>query len=145
MSKADTWENGLLKLVFNNDDFTGLGDGGGVRGSSSAGSLYISLHTADPGEAGNQSTSEVSISSYARVAVARSSSGWNVSGSTVENVNAVTFPEADGSATITHFGIGTDADGSGKLLYKGQLTNPLSVSSGVTPSFAAGDITVSED
>ena len=40
-------------------------------------SMYLALHTADPGELGNsQSTSEIAYTGYARVAIARSSSGF---------------------------------------------------------------------
>lgn len=148
MSKSDSWENGLLKLIFNNASFSDLGDSGGIRGSATVGSLYVSLHKSNPGEAGNQSTGEVTsgdIPSYERVEVSRDASGWTVTGSTAENAASVTFPESDGAATITHFGIGTSKTGAGKMLYYGELSSPLSVTAGVTPSFAAGDLTITED
>jgi hypothetical protein len=66
MSKSNTWENDLLLLVFNNTNASLIGDATGLRGSTTAGSLYLSLHTADPGEAGNQSTNEIAYTSYAR-------------------------------------------------------------------------------
>jgi hypothetical protein len=68
----------LLELLFQNLDFAGIGDAGGLQNSASAGSLYVSLHTADPGVAGDQTTNEVAYTSYARVAVARSEAGWTV-------------------------------------------------------------------
>ena len=146
MSKSNTWETGLLNLLFNNDDFTLVGDAGGLRGSVADGSLYISLHTSDPGEAGDQTSNEASYTSYARVAVARTSGGWTISGNGVENAAAVTFPECTGgSNTITHFGVGTGSSGAGKLLYSGALSASLAVSSGITPEFAAGAIDVTED
>ena len=52
MSKSNSLENGLLELIFKNTNFANVGDATGLRGSSTAGSLYASLHTADPGEAG---------------------------------------------------------------------------------------------
>lgn len=146
MSKSNTFENDLLKLIFNNDDIALIGDAAGLQNSATAGSLYVSLHTADPGEAGDQTTSETSYTSYARVAVARTSGGWTVSGNAVSNTALVQFPQCTGgSATLTHFGIGTDSSGAGKLLYSGALTSSLSVSSGIQPQFAAGDIDVTED
>jgi len=72
MSKSNACENGLLLLMFNNTDFANIGDAGGLQNSATAGSLYISLHTSDPGEAGSQTTNEANYTSYARVAVARS-------------------------------------------------------------------------
>lgn len=146
MSKSNSWENALLLLVFNNTNAANIGDATGLRGSSTAGSLYVSLHSSDPGEAGAQNTNEVAYTSYARVAVARSSGGWTVSTNTVTNAAAITFPQCTGgSATATHFGIGTASSGAGVLLYKGALSSSLSISSGITPEFAAGDLDGSED
>lgn len=107
--------------------------------------LYVSLHTANPGATGNQTTSEAAYTSYARVAVARTSSGWAITGETISNVAAVTFPAATGgSESETYAGVGTLATGSGNLLWFGALTSPLAVSSGITPSFAIGALTITE-
>lgn len=134
MSKGNTFENDLLLLIFNNTNCALVGDATGLRGSSTAGSLYVSLHTSDPGEAGTQTTNETSYTSYARVAVVRSGSGFTVSSGSVSPAANVDFPACTGgSATITHFGIGTDVSGTGKLLYKGSVSPSISVSSGVTP------------
>lgn len=146
MSKSNTWENGLLLLLFNNTDFTLVGDAGGLRGSVSAGSLYVSLHSSDPGEAGDQTTNEIAYTSYARVAVARTGGGWTVTANAVENAAEVAFPTCTGgSDTATHFGIGTDSSGAGKLLYKGALNASLAISNLIEPKFPAGDIDVTED
>jgi len=146
MSKSNTFENDLLLLVFNNTDIAGIGDAGGLQNSATAGSLYVSLHTADPGEAGDQTTSETAYTNYARVAVARSSAGWTVTGNTVANAALVQFAQCGVTgATLTHFGVGTSASGAGKLLYSGALTSSLAVSSGIQPQFAAGDLNITED
>ncbi len=146
MSKANTFETDLLELLFNNATLALIGDATGLVGSTTAGSLYVSLHTADPGEAGSQSTSEATYTSYARVAVARSGSGWTVSGNGVSNAAVVAFPAATGGTnTITHFGVGTSSSGAGLLLYKGALDSSLAVSSGITPEFAIGALDVTED
>jgi len=106
----------------------------------------VSLHTADPGEAGNQSTSEATYGSYARVAVARSGSGWTVTNNQAVNAALVQFPQCTSSTnTITHVGVGTAASSTGKLLYKGVLSSSLAVSSGIQPQFSGGSLTVSED
>jgi hypothetical protein len=134
MDKSDTWENGLLLLLFNNTAFTLVGDAGGLLPSATAGSLYVSLHTADPGEAGAQNTSEVAYTSYARVAVARSGAGWTVTGSSVSPAATISFPAGTGgSGTATHFGVGTASSGAGKLLYKGAITPSIVCGAGVTP------------
>lgn len=134
MSKTNTFENDLLLLIFNNTDIALIGDAAGLQNSATAGSLYVSLHTADPGETGTQTTSEATYTSYARVAVARSAGGWTVTGNSVSPTAAVNFPACTGGTnTITHFGVGTDSAGAGKLLYKGTVTPNISVSTGVTP------------
>lgn len=146
MSKTNTFETDLLNHIFTNAAIALVGDATGLPAAATAGSLYVSLHTADPGEAGDQTTSEATYTSYARVAVARTSGGWTVSGGQVTNAAVINFPAATGgSNTITHFGVGTSASGAGKLLYKGALSGSLAVSSGITPSVAIGALTITED
>lgn len=143
MSKGNTFENDLLLLIFNATAIANIADN---AASSPLTSLYVSLHTGDPGEAGNQTTNEAAYTSYARVAVARSGSGWTVSGNTVTNAALIQFPQCTGgSETITHFAIGTAASSTGKLLYKGALSSSLAVSSGIQPQFGAGELDGSED
>lgn len=145
MSKSNSLETAWLTLLFNNTNIANVGDATGLRGSSTAGSLYVSLHTADPGEAGSQTTNETTYTSYARVAVARSGSGWTVTGNSVSPAATISFPACTGgTATITHVGIGTDSSGAGVLLYKGALTPNIAVSSGVTPQVTTAS-TVTED
>lgn len=142
MSASNAFETALLTLLYNNTNAANIGDATGLRGSTTAGSFYISLHTADPGETGTQSTSEATYTGYARVAVARSGAGFTVSGNTVSNAAAVTFGACTaGTNTITHFGVGSDVSGTGNLFFKGALTASLAVSSGITPSFAIGQVT----
>lgn len=146
MSATNAFETALLTLYFNNTDHANIGDAAGLQNSATAGSFYVSLHTADPGETGTQTTSEATYTSYARVAVARSAGGWTVSGNNVSNAAAISFPACTGgSNTITHFGIGSDLSGTGNLFFKGALSASLAVSSGITPSFAIGELDVNAD
>ena len=134
MSKSNSWENALLLLLFNNTNAANIGDATGLRGSTTAGSLYVSLHTADPGEAGDQTTNEIAYTSYARVAVARSAGGWTVTANSVSPTAAVTFPAGTGgTGTATYFGVGTASSGAGVLLYSGTVTPNIVCGSGVTP------------
>lgn len=143
MSKGNTFENDILKLIFN---ATAIADLAENDATSPLTSLYLSLHTADPGEAGDQTTSEATYTSYARVAVTRDGTGWTVSGNTVSNAALVQFPQCSGgSNNVTHVGVGTASSGAGKMLYKGALSATLSVSSGIQPQFAAGALDISED
>lgn len=145
MSKTNAWENALLLLAFNNTNAANIGDATGLRGSTTAGSFFVSLHTADPGEAGDQTTNETTYTSYSRATVARSGSGFTVTGNSVSPAANIDFPACTGgTATITHFGIGTASSGAGVLLYKGTVTPNISVSTGVTPRLTTAS-TVTED
>ncbi len=146
MSLSNTFETALLNHIFNNAAIANVGDAAGLPASAAAGNLYVSLHTADPGEAGTATTSEATYTGYARVAVARSAGGWTVSGASASNTAAINFPAATaGANTLTHFGVSTSASGAGTLLLSGALTASLAVSAGITPSFAAGQLTVTAD
>lgn len=148
MSLSNTLENQLLLLIFNNTDLGLIGDATGLRGSTTAGSLFVSLHNADPGEAGDQTTNEISYTGYSRVAVARNAGGWTVTGNTVSNTAAVTFGACTaGSATASHVGIGASSTAAGKLILKGALAASLSITSApqITPNFAIGAISITAD
>lgn len=129
--KSNTFENDLLKLIFNATTIANIANN---ATASPATNLYVSLHTADPGEAGTQSTSECTYTGYARVAVARTAGGWTVTGSSVSPAANITFPECTGgSNTVTHWAIGLSSSGTGYLIYAGTVTPNISVVSGVTP------------
>lgn len=147
MSKSNTFENQLLGLLFNNTDLPNIGDAAGLQNSAAAGSLYVALYTADPGEAGDATTNETAYTNYARVAVARTAGGWTVSGNAVTNTAQVTFPQCGVTgATITYGAITTEASGASVILYSGALSSSLAVANQITPFFAAGTgITVTED
>lgn len=146
MSATNAFETALLTLYFNNTDHANVGDAAGIQNSAAAGDFYISLHTADPGEAGTQSTSESAYTNYARVAVPRSGAGWTVSGANVSNAAIINFPTGGATGSlVTHFGIGSAASGVGNLFFKGALTSSLQVNSGITPSFAIGELDVNID
>lgn len=146
MSKSDTFENDLLLLIFNNTNIANIGDATGLRGSTAAGSLYWALFTADPGEAGSAVTNETAYTGYARVAAARSSGGFTVSGNSVSPPANVDFGECTASpgGAITHFGIVSTASGAGKLLYSGTMTPNVTMAAGVIPRIKSTS-TITED
>ena len=143
MSATNAFETDLLELIFNGTTIANIADN---AASSPATNLCISLHTADPGEGGSQNTNETTYTSYARVAVARTSGGWTVSGNNASNTSTITFPTCTGgSATLTHFGIGLASSSTGTLLFKGALSSSLAVSNNITPAIAAGDLDIDVD
>lgn len=142
MSKSNAFENALLLLIFN---ATAIADIAEDDTSSPATDLYVSLHTSDPGEGGNQTSNETSYGSYARVAVARDGSGWTVTGNSVSPVDPIVFPApASGSGTITHFGVGKSSSGTGLLMYSGTITPNIAITVGVPPTLATSS-TITED
>jgi hypothetical protein len=104
------------------------------NGTSPLTNLYVALHTASPGAGGSQTTNEAAYTSYARVAVARTSGGWTVSGASVSPAANISFPAATGgSETETYWSIGTAVSGTGEILYFGPISPTIVVTSGVTP------------
>jgi hypothetical protein len=104
-----------LQLIFNSTNWTSIATGTGAT------NLYLSLHNADPGTGGNQTTSETAYTNYVRLAVARSTAGWTVGGSAptvnVTNAGTVTFAQCGASGdTLTHVGVGLASSGAGTLL-----------------------------
>ena len=143
MSKGNTYEDDILKLLLNATPIANVADN---AASSPLTNLYVALHTADPGEGGNQSTNEISYTSYARVAVTRNNGtpGWTISGGVANPVATIGFPQATGgsSPVATHLSIGSASTGTGKIFYKGTITNPITCSPGTTPQLTtAGTIT----
>lgn len=143
MSKSDTFENDLVKLIFNGTPIANLADNAAAGPLTN---LYVALHTADPGEAGNQATNEVGYAGYARAAVARTSGGWVITGNSVSPAAGIEFPEMTGGAnsTATHASIGTAASGAGKILYSGSLGPTIAYALGVTPRIKTTS-TITED
>lgn len=140
MSKSNAFENSLLLLLFNG---TAIADLAENDTTSPATTLTVSLHTADPGEAGTMTTSEATYTGYARVPVNRNSGGWTVTGNSVSPTADISFPQATGgSNTITHFGIGTGV--SNNLMYSGSVTPSIVVSDGVQPVLSSSS-TITED
>jgi len=142
MSKGNTFENDFLELIFKATAIANIADN---ASSSPLTNLYVSLHTADVGETGTQSTNECAYTSYARVAVARSGSGWTVTANSVSPAATIAFPAATGgSETATHWAVGVASSGATKVLYKGTISPSIVISSGVTPQLTTATA-VTED
>lgn len=142
MSKGNVFESDFLLLIFNATAIANIADNASV---SPLTDLQWSLATADPGEAGDQTTNEAAYTGYARVAVSRTGGGHTVTGSSMSPTAAITFPAATGgSETETHFTVGTAASGAGKVLYFGTVTPNIVVSASVEPELTVAS-TISED
>ena len=106
--------------------------------------LAISLHTADPTDAG--SGAEVSGGSYARVSLNPLDANWDPGTATdgiTKNSVVVTFPAPTANwGVVTHFGI-WDATAAGNLITYGALTTPKTINNGdAAPSFAVNALQI---
>jgi hypothetical protein len=135
MSLGNTFENDLMKLIFQGTAIANIADN---AASSPLTNLYLALHTADPGESGDQTISEISYTGYARPAVARSSGGWTVTNNAATLVGIANFGDCSGGAggTVTHWSIGTASSGAGKILFSGTVLPNFIVASGVPVKLA---------
>lgn len=99
---------------------------------------FVSLHTADPGDAG---ANEVSGGAYARQPVTFVNSGANP---TLARNNAnVQYPAASANwGTITHFGLWSAASG-GTFYISGAMTTPKAVNIDDIARFSTNQLTVS--
>lgn len=143
MPKSTATCNSILALIFNATAWADLAEN---DSSSPLGNLYVSLHTGDPGVGNNQTTNETAYTNYARVAVVRTTLGWDVPAS-AETANAALIQFAQcgvTGATLTYVAIGTASSGAGTVLYAGALSSSLAVANGIQPQFAAGALTVTE-
>lgn len=90
--------------------------------------LYLSAHTADPGDAGSHAA-EVAGSGYARQSLAGVMGAADANGISI-NTTVITFGPATADwGTITHFGIEDSATG-GNMLCPGVPTMPRTITIG---------------
>jgi len=142
--KSDYLELGYLQLLFNGTNLANIADNAATAPSTN---FWVSLHTADPTDAGDQGASEVTYTPYARVSVDRTTAGWVVGTGTVSPAAAITFPQvtSTGTETASYFGVGlTSASTAGNLLYSGAISPTIGIAQNVTPSLTTGS-SITED
>lgn len=115
-------ESSILQLIFNATTWANMAINATVSPSAN---LTVALHTADPGEAGTQSTSEVAYTNYARQNVVRTASGFTISGTVptiVSNAAVISFPTCGATgATALYWSIGTGV--SNAMIASGPLSS----------------------
>lgn len=141
MPKSNTYEASLLGLLLNGVGITGIADN---TATSPLTNLYVALHTANPGGGGNQTTSEISYTGYARVAVSRSSGSpfWTITGGSPASAqpgSTITFGNmtAGAGGTVTYISIGSASSGGSEIFYFGPITPNIVVTAGVSPQISA--------
>jgi hypothetical protein len=134
MSISNTTEQAVMLLIFNATAWANYADN---AASSPQTTMALALHTADPADAGDMSTSEIAYTSYARASVNRASGagGWSVASGTATLVTATAFAAGTGgSGTATHFSVGKTGGGAAAILFSGTVTPNIVCGNGVTPN-----------
>jgi hypothetical protein len=115
---------------------------------SSAPTIYVALCESAPTDDSTGSTlTEAGYSGYARVST--SASDWNAaagtSPTTIDNANAITFPQSAGTnSTVTHFAL-VSASSAGNVIAWGALSANKTIETGDVPQFAAGSLDITLD
>lgn len=131
MAGSNFIDTGLLALIYQAGAISGIATN---ATSGPIANIYVALHTADPGQAGNQSTNEIAYTGYARVAVVRSSSGWVLTGNVINPAATINFPTGTGgSGTASFWSTGVAASGATSIINSGPMSPPQVCGLGVSP------------
>jgi|SRR5215831_10805702 len=140
MTVADVTENAIMELTFRGQAWANYAD---LAASANQTNIGISLHTADPGDTGDASTSEIATVAYAgytRVNVGRSTGGWSASSNgTISPAANIDFPAGTGGtgATATFFATAKSnanpPTGAQAILWSGAISPTIACGNGVTP------------
>jgi hypothetical protein len=143
MPKATNFCNDFLNLILRGVTIADLAEN---DTSSPNTNVYLSLHVGNPGVGGSQLTNEATYTSYARLAINRTGTGWAAAASgATSNAALAQFAECTGgSNAVDYVAIGTDSSGAGRVLWAGALSAARTISSGIQPQFAASALTVTE-
>lgn len=137
--KSDTLEFALLQLIFG-----GSATNFSMGATLGTTSLWASLHTADPTDAGS-TAAEGGYTAYTRVKTDRStaaSTGWSITSGTsaalpvASPVATLSFPQVatTSTGTFTFGGVWTSsAVGSSGMLYYGPISPTINFAQNVTP------------
>lgn len=134
MSASNVTENDVLKMICQGTDPAWRA---GATG-------YLALFTADPGETGSLAA-ECNYTSYARVAQTKASA-WTDGGSTFSNAALVQWPQCTGGSNdATHFAWVSSVSGATTYMLSGALSATLSISNGIQPQAAIGQLQITAD
>jgi hypothetical protein len=145
----NAYEIECLKHELNNEDIPDIGDPTGLRGSTTPGNLWLSLHTADPGETGSaQTTNECTYPGYVRMPATRDGSFWNIPGNAI-NLIEVVWPEHSGgspaSQTVNYVCVGKKQIGAGAIMRRGAVSEAQVITVGIAPRLKVGTIVLTQD
>src|SRR5262245_30730464 len=131
MSISNATETAILKLIYQAVAWANYADNAAASPQTN---VTNALHSGDPADAGTQTTSEVTYTSYTRVDVARSTTGWSEANGTVTPVSNIDFPAGTGGGgTASFWSTGKTGGGASAILWSGTVSPAIALGSGVTP------------
>lgn len=135
MTISNTTETAILKLIYQAIAWANYADNAATTPQTGVG---VSLHTADPGDAGDATTSEVAYTGYGRVNVSRNTGGWTETTGTITPVANIDFTAGTGGTGIVTFfatakTTATVPTGAQAILWSGTVSPSINSGNGVTP------------
>lgn len=124
MSISNFLETTILDLVFNATSYAGQS------------TVYVKLHTGDPGDAGTSNAATHTTRASVTFGAA--------SGNAIANDAAATWTSMAADETISHISI-WDASSNGNCLWIGALSASKAVNTGDTFQIAIGDLDITID
>lgn len=119
----------------------------GVDAPTAPATIYVGLHTADPGEAPDGSN-EVAAGDYSRVGVTAGTgfnTGTSGDASTFSNANLISFSQATSDwGVVSHVSL-WDSATAGNAIAAYALNNSKSINTNDTAEFEAGDLSFQID
>ncbi len=144
---TDLAETDFLDLFLTNVNFPNVGDATGLVKSTADGTFDLALNAGDAvTDASTVMTdNEVAYTGYSRPTIARTTSGWTVTGDTASNDNLIQFGEMAGGGPDTATDV-TMGFASGSVLQVwGQVTADLVINDGVNPQLAVNALDITSD
>jgi hypothetical protein len=139
MTIANVTESAILKLIFNATAWANYADNAASTPQTNVG---VALHTGDPGEGGDATTTEVTYTSYTRVNVARTTGGWTETSGSVSPNAAIVFPAGTGGSGSAAWWSTSKSNaapptGAQPLLWSGGVSPAIPTGASVTPQLLA--------
>ena len=135
MPLSDFSQDGLRSLMFRS-----------TTGFVKPPNIWVSLHTADPTDAGSTATEVTSTGAYVRVASSPADNNWTSGTATngqTANTSELIYPTPTAAwGTVTHLGLWTSSS-AGDLICYGPLASAKIISSAdPAPKFAVGALSI---
>lgn len=138
MGTSTNTANNIFNLIFQTSTWTTVAANTLTAAIST---VYVALHTGDPGAGGSQATNEVNYLGYVRASAARPA-GWTVSASASTHPAAlITFPIGTGGiSTATYFSVGIGSSGATDILWSGTITPTVVCGTAITPQLTTATV-----